>query len=30
MARDDPAWLKSQGRKQRMQDWHLPEYWRKH
>ena len=29
-ARDDPGWLKSQGRKQRMQDWHLPEYWRKH
>lgn len=28
-ARDD-AWLKSQGRKQLMQSWHLPEYWRKH
>jgi hypothetical protein len=29
-ARDDAAWLKSQGRKQAMQNWHLPEYWRKH
>jgi TolB-like protein/Tfp pilus assembly protein PilF len=29
-ARDDPAWLKSQSRKQTMQHWHLPEYWRKH
>ena len=29
-ARDDAAWLKSQGRKQVMQHWHLPEYWRKH
>ena len=29
-ARDDAAWLKSQGRKQVMQHWRLPEYWRKH
>jgi hypothetical protein len=29
-ARDDPAWLKSQSRKQMMQYWHLPDYWRKH
>src|SRR5258708_2237434 len=29
-ARDDAAWLKSQSRKQAMQYWHLPEYWRKH
>ena len=29
-SRDDAAWLKSQGRKQAMQYWHLPEYWRKH
>jgi hypothetical protein len=29
-ARDDAAWLKSQGRKHAMQRWHLPEYWRKH
>jgi TolB-like protein/tetratricopeptide (TPR) repeat protein len=29
-ARDDAAWLKSQGRKQAMQYWHLPEYWRNH
>jgi len=29
-ARDDAAWLKSQRRKQEMQRWHLPEYWRKH
>jgi adenylate cyclase len=29
-ARDDAAWLKSQSRKQVMQHWHLPEYWRKH
>jgi adenylate cyclase len=29
-AREDPAWLTSQGRKQAMQHWHLPEYWRKH
>jgi adenylate cyclase len=29
-ARGDPAWLNSQGRKQAMQHWHLPEYWRKH
>jgi tetratricopeptide (TPR) repeat protein len=29
-AREDPAWLKSQSRKQAMQHWHLPEYWRKH
>jgi tetratricopeptide (TPR) repeat protein len=29
-ARDDAAWLKSQGRKRAMQHWHLPEYWRKH
>jgi len=28
-ARDD-AWLKSQSRKQLMESWHLPEYWRKH
>jgi adenylate cyclase len=29
-ARDDAAWLKSQDRKQLMQHWRLPEYWRKH
>jgi TolB-like protein len=29
-AREDPAWLKSQSRKQAMQHWHLPDYWRKH
>jgi adenylate cyclase len=29
-AHDDAAWLKSQSRKQAMQHWHLPEYWRKH
>jgi len=29
-ARNDAAWLRSQGRKQAMQHWHLPEYWRKH
>jgi adenylate cyclase len=29
-ARDDPAWLKSQVRKEAMQRWHLPDYWRKH
>ncbi|HMA00510.1 MAG TPA: tetratricopeptide repeat protein, partial [Steroidobacteraceae bacterium] len=29
-ARDDAAWLKSPARKQAMQRWHLPEYWRKH
>jgi hypothetical protein len=29
-ARDDAVWLKSQSRKQAMQHWHLPEYWRKH
>ncbi len=29
-AREDAAWLKSQSRKQAMQYWHLPEYWRKH
>jgi TolB-like protein/Tfp pilus assembly protein PilF len=29
-AREDAAWLKSQSRKQAMQHWHLPEYWRKH
>jgi TolB-like protein/Tfp pilus assembly protein PilF len=28
--REDAAWLKSQSRKQAMQHWHLPEYWRKH
>jgi len=28
-AREDPAWLKSQSRKQAMQHWHLPDYWRK-
>jgi hypothetical protein len=28
--RDDKAWLSSAGRKQAMQQWHLPEYWRKH
>ena len=28
--RYDTAWLRSQGRKQLMQQWHLPEYWRKH
>jgi adenylate cyclase len=29
-ARDDAAWLRSQSRKQAMEHWHLPEYWRKH
>ena len=29
-ARDDAAWLNSQGRKRAMQYWHLPDYWRKH
>jgi len=29
-ARDDTAWLRSEGRKQAMRHWHLPEYWRKH
>jgi hypothetical protein len=29
-ARDDAAYLKSQSRKQTMQHWHLPEYWRMH
>jgi len=29
-AREDAAWVKSQSRKQAMQYWHLPEYWRKH
>ncbi len=29
-ARNDSAWLESQGRKRAMQYWHLPEYWRKH
>jgi adenylate cyclase len=29
-AREDPAWLKSESRKQAMLHWHLPEYWRKH
>jgi adenylate cyclase len=29
-AREDPVWLKSESRKQAMQHWHLPEYWRKH
>jgi tetratricopeptide (TPR) repeat protein len=29
-ARDDAAWLKSESRRQAMQHWHLPEYWRKH
>jgi TolB-like protein len=29
-ARDDAVWPKSQSRKQAMQRWHLPEYWRKH
>jgi adenylate cyclase len=28
--RDDTAWLRSPSRKQVMQQWHLPEYWRKH
>jgi adenylate cyclase len=28
--RDDTTWLKSPSRKQAMQHWHLPEYWRKH
>lgn len=28
--RGDAAWLKSQGRKQAIQHWHLPDYWRKH
>ena len=27
---DDAAWLKSLSRKQLMQRWHLPEYWRAH
>jgi tetratricopeptide (TPR) repeat protein len=29
-AREDAAWLKSPIRKQVMQHWHLPEYWRKY
>jgi tetratricopeptide (TPR) repeat protein len=29
-ARNDAAWLSSQRRKQAMQYWHLPEYWRGH
>jgi len=29
-ARDDATWLKSTIRKQTMQHWYLPEYWRKH
>jgi adenylate cyclase len=29
-AHDDVAWLRSPGRKQAMQHWHLPDYWRKH
>jgi tetratricopeptide (TPR) repeat protein len=29
-ARGDAAWLTSHGRKQIMQRWHLPDYWRKH
>ena len=29
-AREDPAWLASESRKQAMRRWHLPEYWRKH
>jgi adenylate cyclase len=29
-ARDDAAWLRSPGRKQAMQHWHLADYWRKH
>jgi adenylate cyclase len=29
-ARHDAGWLRSQSRKQAMQYWHLPEYWRKH
>lgn len=28
--RGDTAWLKSPSRKRVMQQWHLPEYWRKH
>jgi adenylate cyclase len=28
--RDDTTWLRSPSRKQAMQHWHLPEYWRKH
>jgi tetratricopeptide (TPR) repeat protein len=28
--REDAAWLSSQSRKQAIQYWHLPEYWRKH
>ena len=28
--RDDKAWLRSPARKQAMQNWKLPEYWRKH
>jgi adenylate cyclase len=28
--RGDRAWLTSENRKQAMQHWHLPEYWRKH
>ena len=28
--RGDKAWLRSPSRKQAMQHWHLPEYWRKH
>ena len=28
--RGDTAWLSSNGRKQIMQSWHLPDYWRKH
>jgi tetratricopeptide (TPR) repeat protein len=29
-ARDDAAWLRSRGRTQAMQHWHLHDYWRKH
>ena len=29
-AREDPAWLKSESRKQAMLHWLLPEYWRTH
>jgi TolB-like protein/Tfp pilus assembly protein PilF len=29
-AREDPAWLQSPIRKQAMQRWHLPDYWRMH
>jgi len=29
-ARGDATWLKSEGRKQMMRYWHLPEYWRRH